>query len=72
MSKPAVNAPQTVHQRVSDAWTIIESRDSRLYQAYMYLAALLALGLVANMKLNFLKLDFELLQIGRASCRERV
>ena len=57
VSKPAVNAPQTVHRRVSDAWTIIESRDNRLYQAYMYLAALLALGLVANMKLNFLKVD---------------
>ena len=48
---------QTVQQRVSEAWAPIESRDSRVYQVYMYLVALIALGLVANMKLNFLNID---------------
>ena len=51
------NRPKTVHQKVSEFWVPIEARDSRLYQAYMYLAALLALAMVANMKLNFLKVN---------------
>jgi serine/threonine-protein kinase len=59
---PPVHPPdsgptQTVQQRVSEAWAPIESRDSRVYQVYMYLVALIALGLVANMKLNFLNID---------------
>ncbi len=49
---------QTVHQKVSEAWVMIESHDNKLYQPYMSLVALLALGLVANMYFNFLKVDF--------------
>ena len=57
-AKPVgVQSPQTVHQKVSAAWAPIEARDNPLYQAYKYLSALLALGLVANMKLDFLGIE---------------
>ena len=57
VANPTKVAKQTVHQKVSEAWVMIESRDNKLYQPYMSLVALFALGLVANMKLNFLKVD---------------
>ena len=55
--EPVSAQTQTVHQKVSAAWALIEARDNSWYQRYMYVAALLALGLVVNMKLDFLKID---------------
>ncbi len=57
ISQPDSVPTQTVHQKVSAAWALIEARDNPWYQGYMYFAALVALGLVVNMKLDFLKID---------------
>ncbi|SVD51847.1 uncharacterized protein METZ01_LOCUS404701, partial [marine metagenome] len=57
-SSPPVDTHTTVQKRVASAkWVSIITRDSKLYQAYGYLLAFLAVTLVLNMKLNFLKIN---------------